>query len=117
MSTAARWLTPCVALAAALLVAVEHLDADHVFLEPFCFARERALDDEAQEAAQATRARERVAREHTLELGADLVRGRLHRAILTRRAALRRVGAQRLGFHRSTGEIERVCRAKRARQG
>ena len=99
------------------LIAVEHLDPDHVLLEPLRFTGERPLDDEAQKTAQAARSRERPAREHTVERGADLVGRRLHRAILTRRAAPRRVGAETFGIHRSTGEIARVCRTAHARRG
>src|SRR6185503_3762379 len=54
-------------------VAVEHLDADNVFLETLAFAGERLLDDELQEPAHAPRVREHGAREQPVELAANVV--------------------------------------------
>ena len=53
--------------------AAEDFDADDVFLDLIAFARERALDDEAEELGHPIGVGEPLARENALELAPDLV--------------------------------------------
>ncbi len=57
-----------------IVAAPENGHADYVLLYLVAFARERALDDVAQETAHAVGAREGGARQHAVELETNLVR-------------------------------------------
>ena len=58
-----------------LVIAVEDLDADRVFLQLIGFARQRSFDHVAQEAAQSPGIRKALAGENAVELGSNRLGG------------------------------------------